>query len=197
MEKPNKKLFLHDKVAKGHNWSKKVKRILDDCDMLPFWTNGQTVPLENFKNKIDEKFKRDWLHHCSTKPKLRTYSVFKSHTEVASHICCNMPKFERSLVSQLRLGILPLRIETGRYSNLEENQRICLVCDMNEIENEHHFLFECNLYSAERSVFETKLNCTFSGMSIVNKFKTVFEHPFLLGKYVKIAFSKRRDKLYK
>ncbi len=41
------------------------------------------------------------------------------------------------------------------------------------------------------------LYCTFSGMSIVNKFKTVFEHPFLLGKYVKIAFSKRRDQLYK
>ncbi len=116
---------------------------------------------------------------------------------MASHICCNMPKFERSLISQLRLGILPLRIETGRYNNLGVNQRTCLVCNTNDIEDEHHFLFDCNFYSAERSVFETHLNCTFSNMSVEDKFMVAFEHPFVLARYIKIAFTKRKEKLYK
>ena len=193
----NRKIFLHDRDAAGHNWSKKVKKILDDCDMLPYWTRGQSVPLDSFKSQINDKFTRDWQHHCSTKPKLRTYTSFKKDIKVASHICCNMPKYERSLISQLRLGILPLRIETGRYNNLDVNQRTCLVCNTKDIEDEHHFLFGCNFYSTERLVFETRLNCTFSNMSIEDKFMVVFQHPFLLARYIKVAFNKRREKLYK
>ncbi len=73
------------------------------------------------------------------------------HPNVASHICSNLPKYERSLISQLRLGILPIRIETVRYSNLPvpEQQRICLSCDSNQVANELHFLFHCHLYDVE------------------------------------------------
>ncbi len=43
---------------------------------------------------------------------------------------------------QLRLGILPLHIETGRYSNIPEADRICLLCNGNHVENDLHFLFK-------------------------------------------------------
>ncbi len=77
--------------------------------------SGLIIPLDTVKAKINEQFQINWRHNCSTKPKLRTYVTFKNNVEVASHIACNLPKYERSLISQLRLGILPLRIETGRY----------------------------------------------------------------------------------
>ena len=56
---------------------------------------------------------------------------------------CNLPKYERPVISQLRLGILPLRIETGQYSNLSVENRICLLHDSGHVENESHFLFQC------------------------------------------------------
>ncbi len=83
------------------------------CNVANFMLNKQQVPLDLFKNRIEERFAADWEHHCSTKPKLRTYVTFKDDPVTAAHISCNMPKYERSLISQLRPGILHLKIETG------------------------------------------------------------------------------------
>ncbi len=192
----NKKIFMYDKSARGHNWNKKVKKILNDYNMLNYWQDDLPVPLDVLSTRTREQFNRDWEHNCSTKPKLRTYVTFKDKLEVASHVNCNMPKYDRSLISQLRLGILPLRIETGRFSNLDEEERTCLVCNSGEIENEKHFLFECDFYLSERNRLENDIECNFANLDLKDKFKTIFEHPFRLAKYVKSAFLKRRQKIY-
>ncbi len=193
----NRALFLFDKSANGHNWSKKVKKVLSECNLENLWNRNQQVPLEILKSRLAANSLENWRHKCSTKPKLRTYITFKNDMDVASHLCCNMPKYERSLISQLRLGILPLRIETGRYSNLEVKDRTCLICDTNNVEDEEHFLFNCEFYSNERSTFETGLNCNFADLSTTEKFKLIFKHPYKLAKYLKTATDKRKDKLYR
>ena len=59
-------------------------------------------------------------------------------------------------MAQLRCGILPNRIETGRFTNIcdpitgklkkmKSTERICQLCTKNEIENEIHF-FMCLSY---------------------------------------------------
>ncbi len=107
----NKQLFMYDKTICNNNWSYHVKKLLDDLDLVDYWNNNNCIPLEVVKTKLNDKFTSDWKHQCSTKPKLRTYRIFKNDTIVANHIKCNLSKYERSLISQLRLGILPLRIE--------------------------------------------------------------------------------------
>ena len=59
---------------------------------------------------------------------------------------CNLSKSRRSLLAQLRLGVLPLAIETGRprYTGKSIELRDCAVCDSNEIENELHFICQCS-----------------------------------------------------
>ena len=169
-----------------------MKKLLDDLNLSVYFDNGNVVPLDLWKNRVTKKAHTDWLHHCETKPKLRTYRTFKESLEVASHISCNMPKYDRSLISQLRLGILPLRIETGRYSNIPEADRICLLCNGNHVENEVHFLFKCEFYNLERTQLETALGVPLINLTDIEKFNLVFEHPFSLGKYVRSAFRKRR-----
>ena len=46
---------------------------------------------------------------------------------------CNLSKSKRSLLAQLRLGVLPLAIETGRYTGKSIELRVCVVCDSNEL----------------------------------------------------------------
>ena len=193
----NRALFLHDRSASGFNWSKRVKKILDDCNLSNSWNRNQQVPLELLKRRININCINDWNHRCSTKPKLRTYTTFKNDMDTAAHLCCNMPKYERSLISQLRLGILPLKLETGRYSNMKLEDRTCLICDTNDIENEEHFLFHCNFYSTERVNLETGINCNFNDLSTNEKFNAIFKHPFKVAKYIKTAMNKRQRKLYK
>ncbi len=93
----------------------------------------------------------------------------------ASHVNCNLLKFQRSLISQLRLhvGILPIQIETGRFVGLDKEDRICQLCTSNEIEDEAHFLLYCDLHAAHRQEFET---------GIEEKFSSVFKHPYILGR---------------
>ena len=116
---------------------------------------------------------------CSSGVKVKV----KSDTKVAAHINCNMPKFELSLISQLRLGIIPLRIEAGRYSNLNVTERACLICNSGEVEDENHFLFDCAHYVGEREILLHDIGDNPAGMNVDEKSTVIFEHPFKLGNY--------------
>ena len=67
-----------------------------------------------------------------------------------------MHKRNRCLLAQFRLGILPLHIETGRFVNTPLENRICNLCNLNEIENEYHFIMVCPLYAEYRTVLFSK-----------------------------------------
>ena len=55
-------------------------------------------------------------------------------------------------IAQIRCGVLPLHIETGRYRNLKVEERLCKVCESQSVENEFHFIFDCPAYSQLRLV---------------------------------------------
>ena len=48
------------------------------------------------------------------------------------------------------MGILPLAVEIGRYTNVDLNDRKCFRCK-DSIEDEFHFICNCTLYSDLRS----------------------------------------------
>ena len=54
------------------------------------------------------------------------------------------------LLAQFRCGILPLRIETGRYVGEKPEGRLCKICDSQQIEDETHFLLQRPFYSVLR-----------------------------------------------
>ena len=61
------------------------------------------------------------------------------------YICvCNIS--ERSLLAQLRIGVLSLKIESGRYNNVKVEDRICELYDL-DIEDENHFVCSCLTYA--------------------------------------------------
>ena len=55
---------------------------------------------------------------------------------------------ERRSISKLRLGILPLRLETARYARpiLPEHEQVCY-CNSGEVESEFYVLFQCKMYN--------------------------------------------------
>ena len=79
-----------------------------------------------------------------------------------------MPKLIRSLFAQFRTGVLPLCIETGHYHltkdpksktyrKLNVEERTCLVCNMNSVEDEIHFLCHCPMCEEQRKLLFTKI----------------------------------------
>ena len=57
-----------------------------------------------------------------------------------------------------------LKIETGRYDKEKPEERLCLWCS-NAIEDEKHFLLECNLYRSirQKTLKDLKLDATHPG----------------------------------
>lgn len=84
-------------------------------------------------------------------PKLRTYKTFKNDFGLENYVSFNLSKAERSHMAQLRSGILPLRIETGRYVGEPPNERLCTLCTQQETENELHFVLDCPFYNQYRT----------------------------------------------
>ena len=57
----------------------------------------------------------------------------------------------RRLLSRFRNGCRGLRVDTGRWQkiHLDGKDRLCLVCRSTQhVEDEHHFLFDCAVYSS-------------------------------------------------
>ena len=96
--------------------------------------------------------------------KLRTYALFKSEFRLESYLTSIDDRRKRVLLTKFRIGICPLRIETGRREQvsrnkrrLPEHERVCQCCyhASDVVEDEVHFLVVCPAYEALRmSLFE-------------------------------------------
>ena len=106
---------------------------------------------------------------------LRTYALFKRNWQLEPYLTCVESRDQRVLLSKFRIGICPLRIETGRYEQVNKNtrglpelERTCKCCahlfDSPLVENEYHFLLVCPIYEHERKalldVVRSKFNLT-------------------------------------
>ena len=113
---------------------------------------------------------------CESKPKLRTFMLFKDFENLPPHVGKPLSFVERRFISKLRLGILPLRLETARYlkPKLPEHERICY-CNSGEVESEYYVLFHCPMYNDLRRQWLRKLCIpeNFNELTKVEKLKMV------------------------
>jgi hypothetical protein len=104
------------------------------------------------------------------------------------------------MMAQLRMGILPIRVETGRFTNLKLNDRLCQICHDQKVEDELHFLFTCDAYTEKRQTFFDEMlnkNDEFIQMSNTDKLKFCCEYePRKLAKYICDIFQQRKDLQY-
>ena len=88
--------------------------------------------------------------------RLRVYNATVTPSlNPANFVKDRLNRQQRSLISKLRSGTLPIVVETGRYTNIPENLRLCRSCNCNSIENELHFVFQCDRYNDIREQHQT------------------------------------------
>ena len=104
------------------------------------------------------------------------------------------------VLSQFRLGILPIRVETGRFRNLELKDCICEHCNTQQIEDEIHFLCQCPLYYHIRKMLfdRAEAQCpAFCQMNIQNKFSFLVKNMWRgVANFLVSALKIRQNKLY-
>ena len=94
----------------------------------------------------------------------------------------------------MRCSSHKLMIEKGRYLNLERNQRVCSMCNLNDIEDEFHFILRCPAYNDLRKKYLKQRYCNSpSVFKLLQLFNTCcLSELRKLGYYI-INCNRRRD----
>ena len=96
--------------------------------------------IDIWRNEVNQQGAR---HNGLGGNKLRTYAKFKTRWGYEEYLSVIDDFKKRTLLSKFRMGICPLRIESGRYeggTRLPLAQSVGRCCDLNEVEDEAHFL---------------------------------------------------------
>ena len=95
----------------------------------------------SIKQKILDIFKQSWYSSINNSSRLFHYSLHKQEFKIETYLICNIDKKYQSVLSKFRLYSNNLSIETGRYTNVERKDRLCIQCTMSMIEDDYNVLF--------------------------------------------------------
>ena len=145
-----KQIFEWDYNTSKRNWSRSMKSLFEELDISTMFDQKAVCDLPYVETKVREIMQESWKRQVIKKTKLRTFVSFKEEIALEPFVKHLTSRYARSAFTQFRHGILPLKIETGRFKNLAIEDRICELCQLNCIEDESHFLCICPLYSDVR-----------------------------------------------
>ena len=140
-----------------------------------------------------------------TTGRLRLYREIKPLPMAEAFVTGPIPADWRRVMAALRMGCLPLEVETGRFGCAARplQQRVCKLCST-DVENEEHFLLHCHALKEERkdlfnAMCKTEgnkflcLNATTKVLLILK----LAQQPRQICKLVFSMYSKRRSLLLK
>ena len=167
-----------------------MSSVSQELGMLPVYEHKGIFNVVDVQNKCHELMCLEWTEEVDRKPKLSTYREFKTEFKLEPYVKNYMPKHTRSLIAQFRFGILPLHIETGRLTNILDQETgvfrklmveelKCQLCNNGSVEDELHFLFECAVYEmVQNDFFDYCKGCNvnFDDMSHTAKLYFLMSH---------------------
>ena len=115
-----KHIFLWDYKLNANNWSSEIQQIQMIILLKTNAFDNQAIVNWDLltKNAFDDE-QNNWRNKCEITPKLRTYVTFKNLLRKEEYVSCNLSRLERSYLAQIRLGILPINIEVGRFRGIQ------------------------------------------------------------------------------
>ena len=141
------KNLINDKEGEWINETSEILHRLDlTHDEVKFLDEKQWRAIVTSRTHKEEE--KRWRHNMEQKSKLRTYRLVKKRLAYEPYLDFTN-KRTRNLLTRLRSGTNFLRIEKGRYDKEAVEDRLCYLCK--KVEDEKHFLLECDLYREVRA----------------------------------------------
>ena len=178
------------------NWVYSTRAMFEQLDLgdTPYGEAIGTRPfLRNVSAKLAQQDSAVWhqalwndRNNRVNGNKLRTYRLFKDTLEVEPYLLLNQHRLQRRSLAMLRIGVLPLEVETGRYARPATplDERLCQLCTLNVVEDEKHFMLQCPLYEDQRQSMLQRasvLNEHFNSLNYVDKMTYLMKEHELQG----------------
>lgn len=140
----------------GNSWVFFIKTLMHKLGLTHVWKNQHTFNKHKLKhviiNKLQHEYIRFWKNHvksgCS---KLKFYDTIVKEYQLEPYLLSTNNRKHRQAMSKLRISAHDLDVERGRYRNVPREQRLCKIC--NVVEDEIHFLDNCQIYTDIRQKF--------------------------------------------
>lgn len=186
---------INNKTHKGQNWASQIKTILDQHGFSNIWIseNIDDYTFEIIRRRILDNYYQTWYSGINDSPRLRSYALFKHSFNREKYLdIIHENKFRYSL-ARFRTSSHRLAIETGRFTNININERICRSCSLNQVESEYHFLLVCPKYRELRFKYFKPYFCHWPTL---NKFQLLLNSTcnktlYNLAKFIYFAFKDR------
>lgn len=138
------------------NWCTRIQRLLFSYGFGEVWESqgvgDEKLFMNIFKQRLKDVSLQNWSNYISSSTKCSFYSKIKDGIFVHE----NLQKLSFNLRGEI-FSILcsthKLAIEEGRHLNIPRVNRLCKLCNLNQIEDEYHFLLVCPILSDIRRNF--------------------------------------------
>ncbi|CAC5395572.1 unnamed protein product [Mytilus coruscus] len=149
------KIFLA--TEKNNPWTKKLYSILNNLGFSNLAGGNFSIKqyLPSIKQRVIDQCTQDQSSKIYNSSKQKFYQQFHNSNQRSSYVDVLSNKLERSSLCKIRLSAHNLAIEKGRHLGLPTNEQVCNVCKSGEVEDESHFLLNCEKFSNYRINFKT------------------------------------------
>ena len=156
----------------GKNWAYQIKSILQRHGLEYIWNQQSEIeiPFYTIKQRIIDMYCQKWYTEINNSSRLESYCLFKHDFKQEKYLDVILENKYKVALSRFRTSSHDLRIETGRYDDIDREQRRCKSCNMVKIEDEFHFLLVCPKYRELRSKYFKRYFCHWP---TINKFETL------------------------
>ena len=140
----------HEKNESIVNWVSKVKTLPQRTGFYDVWLFPDSVVSTKFistlKLRERDQYVTEWNQKVSISSSLQLYKEIKFTIDICSYLDKLTNIKYRKAIYKLRLSSHNLNIEIGRHRQIERNDRKCPFCDLNELEDEYHYILICPQY---------------------------------------------------
>ena len=186
---------------KAEGWADQIKNVLAYANMDIDVLNEEKVDLDVLHSRLLHINRNKWLLEAYTKTKLRTYLEIYNNEDPKALISTFLTRSQHSLLSKLKLGILPLEIECGRWKDDPIENRTYRLCDSALLGDEYHFTLFCNELKPERTAKFVDLVGNpdidvHSNQEVILKAMFQRENLKTTGRHIEVMYCRRKELLY-
>ena len=148
--------YLYNNISSTHrtckNWAASIKDELYKIGLGEYWALQSVGNFKGFtrivKQRLEDLFVQDSRAIINASPKCLLYKQLDVQClsglqfYLQKRLCTSF----KSLLYKYRTSAHKLNIESGRFLNIPRNERKCQVCNLQDIEDEYHFILICPVY---------------------------------------------------
>ena len=142
------------------NWCNRIQRLLFTHGFREVWESqrvgDEKLFMNVFKQRLRDKNLQNWSDYISNSSKCSFYSKLKLVflSMIIYKSCHIILRYE---ILSILCSTHKLAIEQGRHLNEPRENRLCQICNYNELEDEYHFVLLCPILSDVRRIFFTSV----------------------------------------